>query len=210
MTTPPGVVAGARPGVTTNGPAHQVRSLLRAEPAARTNPKPCRPPSSCPTAPHTCSLVCTLKPPPNLHSRPTSSSCPAPSSGSCHPQDRIDYICGKEGVNLEPEAFQLLATISGGDLRKAVTTLQSAVRLSGGHVDRWVNGGKEGGRGKQGGRVGRLERGMPSSGAHGWGEAMGSMTHASATGQQLMCTMGGQGGAWRLGHMASCRCVHWI
>jgi DNA polymerase III delta prime subunit len=39
-------------------------------------------------------------------------------------------------VALEPDAFQLLASISGGDLRKAVTTLQSAVRLSGGSVDR--------------------------------------------------------------------------
>jgi hypothetical protein len=54
------------------------------------------------------------------------------------PKDRIDFICAKEGVALEPPAFELLSHISGGDLRKAVTTLQSAVRLSGGKVDRWV------------------------------------------------------------------------
>lgn len=53
-----------------------------------------------------------------------------------HEQDRIDFVCAKESVALEPDAFQLLASISGGDLRKAVTTLQSAVRLSGGSVDR--------------------------------------------------------------------------
>lgn len=51
-------------------------------------------------------------------------------------RDRIDFVCAKESVALEPDAFQLLASISGGDLRKAVTTLQSAVRLSGGSVDR--------------------------------------------------------------------------
>lgn len=51
-------------------------------------------------------------------------------------KDRIYFICGKEGVTLEPGAFSLLATISGGDLRKAVTTLQSAARLSSGSVDR--------------------------------------------------------------------------
>ncbi|GBF93856.1 replication factor C subunit 2 [Raphidocelis subcapitata] len=51
-------------------------------------------------------------------------------------RDRIEFICARESVSLDPEAFQLLASISGGDLRKAVTTLQSAVRLSGGSVDR--------------------------------------------------------------------------
>ncbi|KAI8472422.1 MAG: putative replication factor C 37 kDa subunit [Monoraphidium minutum] len=51
-------------------------------------------------------------------------------------KDRIDYICSKEGVDLDAPAFSLLADISGGDLRKAVTTLQSAARLTGGKVDR--------------------------------------------------------------------------
>lgn len=34
----------------------------------------------------------------------------------------------------------LLLQVSGGDLRKAVTTLQSAVRLGGIKVSRWVHG----------------------------------------------------------------------
>lgn len=46
-------------------------------------------------------------------------------------RDRIDFVCAKESVALEPDAFQLLASISGGDLRKAVTTLQSAAIHSG-------------------------------------------------------------------------------
>lgn len=36
-------------------------------------------------------------------------------------QDRVDFICGKEGVALDAAAFELLAQISGGDLRKAVS-----------------------------------------------------------------------------------------
>lgn len=53
-----------------------------------------------------------------------------------HRQDRITFICGKEGVELTPEAFELLSSISGGDLRKAVTTLQSAARLADKRVDK--------------------------------------------------------------------------
>jgi replication factor C subunit 2/4 len=52
--------------------------------------------------------------------------------------DRLHFICGKEGVTLQQEALKLLAEVAGGDLRKAVTTLQSAVRLSGVQVSRWV------------------------------------------------------------------------
>ncbi|KAF6253278.1 putative replication factor C 37 kDa subunit [Scenedesmus sp. NREL 46B-D3] len=50
--------------------------------------------------------------------------------------DRLHFICGREGVVLQQEALQLLAEVAGGDLRKAVTTLQSAVRLSGAQVSR--------------------------------------------------------------------------
>lgn len=49
---------------------------------------------------------------------------------------RIEHICAKEGVTLEPEAMDTLAKVSGGDLRRAITTLQSASRLGGGSVDK--------------------------------------------------------------------------
>lgn len=35
----------------------------------------------------------------------------------------------EEGVELQEGAMETLAKVSGGDLRKAITTLQSAVRL---------------------------------------------------------------------------------
>lgn len=47
---------------------------------------------------------------------------------------RIQQICDKENVQLGDGAMDTLAMVSGGDLRKAITTLQSAVRLSGGTV----------------------------------------------------------------------------
>eukprot|EP00775_Hariotina_reticulata_P013628 gene13628-13754_t len=50
--------------------------------------------------------------------------------------DRVHYICKAEGVELDADAFKLLAQVSAGDLRKAVTTLQSAVRLAGSKVTR--------------------------------------------------------------------------
>jgi DNA polymerase III delta prime subunit len=50
--------------------------------------------------------------------------------------DRVHYICKTEGVELDADAFKLLAQVSAGDLRKAVTTLQSAVRLAGSQVTR--------------------------------------------------------------------------
>lgn len=50
--------------------------------------------------------------------------------------ERIGHIASKEGVALDPDALALLGRVSGGDLRKAVTTLQSAVRLSGDTVSR--------------------------------------------------------------------------
>uniref|UniRef100_A0A061RFM7 Replication factor C subunit 2/4 n=2 Tax=Tetraselmis sp. GSL018 TaxID=582737 RepID=A0A061RFM7_9CHLO len=45
--------------------------------------------------------------------------------------ERILHICGSEGVSLEEGAMACLGKVSGGDLRKAITTLQSAVRLGG-------------------------------------------------------------------------------
>lgn len=50
--------------------------------------------------------------------------------------NRINFICEKEGVQLDEGAMQALSMASGGDLRRAITTLQSAVRLVGSKVDR--------------------------------------------------------------------------
>lgn len=44
---------------------------------------------------------------------------------------RIELICAKEGVNLEPNALKTLIDCSGGDLRKAITFLQSGYNLQG-------------------------------------------------------------------------------
>mmetsp|Transcript_12025 Transcript_12025/g.33817 ORF Transcript_12025/g.33817 Transcript_12025/m.33817 type:complete len:331 (+) Transcript_12025:191-1183(+) len=45
--------------------------------------------------------------------------------------ERIQYICGEEQVTMELGAMATLGKVSGGDLRKAITTLQSSVRLGG-------------------------------------------------------------------------------
>lgn len=45
--------------------------------------------------------------------------------------ERILHVCGQEGVELGPGAMATLGRVSGGDLRKAITTLQSAVCLAG-------------------------------------------------------------------------------
>lgn len=47
---------------------------------------------------------------------------------------RIEYIAAAEGVRLGEGVTRTLSQVSGGDLRKAITTLQSAVRLRGSHV----------------------------------------------------------------------------
>ncbi|KAL2519999.1 Replication factor C subunit 4 [Forsythia ovata] len=44
---------------------------------------------------------------------------------------RILYICKEEGLHLDPEALCTLSSISQGDLRRAITYLQSAARLFG-------------------------------------------------------------------------------
>lgn len=40
-----------------------------------------------------------------------------------------DVMPAEEGVKLEPGAMETLGKVAGGDMRKAITTLQSAVRL---------------------------------------------------------------------------------
>ncbi len=50
--------------------------------------------------------------------------------------ERINHICRAEGVEITPEAMTTLGAVSGGDMRKTITTLQSAVRLRGTPVER--------------------------------------------------------------------------
>lgn len=45
---------------------------------------------------------------------------------------RLEYICKQENVTYEPEALYSLIKTSGGDLRRAITCLQSCARLKGG------------------------------------------------------------------------------
>lgn len=47
---------------------------------------------------------------------------------------RISHICSEEGVTLATGAMGTLSKVSGGDLRRGITTLQSAVRLQGTEV----------------------------------------------------------------------------
>ncbi|KAF7816827.1 replication factor C subunit 2 [Senna tora] len=47
---------------------------------------------------------------------------------------RILYICKEEGLNLDSEALSTLSSISQGDLRRAITYLQSAARLFGSSI----------------------------------------------------------------------------
>jgi replication factor C subunit 2/4 len=49
--------------------------------------------------------------------------------------DRIQHICAAEGVMLGEGALEALSQVSGGDMRKTITTLQSAVRLRGSPVE---------------------------------------------------------------------------
>ncbi len=50
--------------------------------------------------------------------------------------DRIQYICVEEGVELADGSLGMLAKIAQGDMRKAITTLQSAFRLKGSPVEK--------------------------------------------------------------------------
>lgn len=50
--------------------------------------------------------------------------------------ERIHYICGREGVQLADGTLDTLTKISQGDMRKAITTLQSAFRLKGSPVEK--------------------------------------------------------------------------
>jgi hypothetical protein len=49
-------------------------------------------------------------------------------------EQRVRHICGAEGVELGPGAMELLGKVSHGDLRRAITTLQSATSLAGSPV----------------------------------------------------------------------------
>lgn len=45
--------------------------------------------------------------------------------------ERLQLIATKENVQIEPEAIQSIVEISAGDMRRAITTLQSCFRLKG-------------------------------------------------------------------------------
>lgn len=55
--------------------------------------------------------------------------------GAAAMEARIATVCGAEGVELAPGALSELGRVAGGDLRRAITTLQSAVRLKGTPVE---------------------------------------------------------------------------
>jgi len=46
-------------------------------------------------------------------------------------RSRLEYICAAEGVKTSPETLENVLSISGGDMRKAITFLQSASLLYG-------------------------------------------------------------------------------
>lgn len=46
-------------------------------------------------------------------------------------EERVQNICTAEGIQLGPGAMDLLGRVSHGDLRRAITTLQSAASLAG-------------------------------------------------------------------------------
>lgn len=47
---------------------------------------------------------------------------------------RLRHICNLEGVKIEENAYKEIVNISGGDMRRAITTLQSCYRLKGAEV----------------------------------------------------------------------------
>ncbi|CAK9881086.1 hypothetical protein BDL97_08G049700 [Sphagnum fallax] len=47
---------------------------------------------------------------------------------------RIQYICQEEGLDLDQEALSTLSRVSEGDLRRAITYLQSAARMYGSSI----------------------------------------------------------------------------
>jgi replication factor C subunit 2/4 len=49
-------------------------------------------------------------------------------------ENRINHICAAEGVELADGTMQALGRVSRGDLRRAITTLQSAYALEGNPV----------------------------------------------------------------------------
>lgn len=49
-------------------------------------------------------------------------------------RSRLELICNEEGVKYESDALRSLVETSGGDLRRAITGLQSCARLKGGDI----------------------------------------------------------------------------
>lgn len=49
--------------------------------------------------------------------------------------ERLKFICNEENVNCSSKAIECLVETSGGDMRRAITSLQSCARLKGKGVD---------------------------------------------------------------------------
>lgn len=47
--------------------------------------------------------------------------------------ERLQFICQQEGVNVADNVYKRIVEISDGDMRRAITTLQSCYRLKGGN-----------------------------------------------------------------------------
>lgn len=43
--------------------------------------------------------------------------------------ERLQYICNEEDVKIDEDVFDLIVDVSDGDMRRAITTLQSSFRL---------------------------------------------------------------------------------
>lgn len=48
--------------------------------------------------------------------------------------ERLRLICEQESVSVEEDVYATIVQVSGGDMRRAITTLQSCYRLKGGNV----------------------------------------------------------------------------
>lgn len=47
--------------------------------------------------------------------------------------ERLQYICREENVQIDDDVFDIIVDLSDGDMRRAITTLQSCFRLKVGH-----------------------------------------------------------------------------
>lgn len=53
--------------------------------------------------------------------------------------ERLEYICGEEDLKAEKSVLKTVVDASGGDLRRAITCLQSVTRLKGKGIEVTTN-----------------------------------------------------------------------